>query len=86
MENTAATFTLTTDRSSMFTALSWNSDGRYSTGDLFVTFRSGETFHYDGVPFSALVSILDASDEYRSMGAIVNDIIFRYRRNARKVA
>lgn len=86
MESTSATFTMSTDRSSMFTTLSWNSDGRYSTGDLFVTFTSGQTYRYEGVPFSALGPILDASDEYRSMGEALSGIIQRYHRHVSLVA
>lgn len=72
---THTTFRMTTDQSSMFTELVWESDGKHATGDLYVTFTNGSVYRYEYVLFRELQRILNASDENRSMGAVLNDLL-----------
>lgn len=78
--NTTSTFTFTTDNSTAISALLWESDGKHSTGDLYVTYRTGRTYRFEGVRFDHLAAVMDASDENRSIGAAVNAIADRYKR------
>lgn len=72
--NTNTTITLNTTGSTAVSTIAWTGDVRYASS-LFVTYKSGATYRFDGVRFADVVELLEAADNGRSIGGTLHLII-----------